>query len=169
MSVTKSFNHAIIAEAHPKADIYLDAFVSMEQIFKIDNSRTFAKKLLLQFQHCPECACEDVEKFGYSSVGTQRYRCKRVSCRRQFVSQRDSIYPKQTRRDTFYKEFDLEQNKYWKPYALEVLMYIESHKGKLLINRILKHYFDRKIITQQEYDTLTFSIVHEIYNIVSAR
>lgn len=160
-------NHSNIQGVHTDSAMNINKFLSKEQSFKHNDSWRFSRQLSLQFQHCPACGKNDVVYYGKSEIGTQRYRCKH--CSRQFVSQMDSIYPKLTRRDVFYREFDLEKHKYWKPAAMEVLNYTESHQGRLLINRILNNHFDGKITTQRDYDVLTFFIIHEIYNIVMAR
>lgn len=160
-------DHSTIGALHPQSAININGYLSKEQTFEHNDSWNFSRQLSLRFQHCPACGNNDnITFYGKSEVGTQRYRCK---CTRQFVSQMDSIYPRLTRRDVFYREFDLQKNKYWKPAALEVLSYIESHKGRLLINRLLNNHFDGKIATQKEYEVLTFFIVHEVYNLVMAR
>lgn len=162
-----SFDHSNIQGSHTDTSVNFEAVLSKELSFKHDDSYQFSRELSLQFQYCPHCAGQDIVFHGKSPIGTQRYKCKH--CRRQFVCQMDSIYPKLTRRDIFYREFDQEKYGYWKPAATEVLMYIESHQGKLLIHKALKYYFDGKIMTQKDYDALTFYIVHEVYNIIMAR
>ncbi len=162
-----SFDHLNIQGSHSDTSVNLEAILSKELSLKHDDSYRFSREMSLQFQYCPHCAGQDIVFYGKSPVGTQRYKCKQ--CGRQFVCQMDSVYPKLSRRDTFYREFDQEKHGYWKPALTEVLAYIESHRGKLLIHRALKHYFDGKIKTQNEYDVLTFYIVHEVYNIIMAR
>lgn len=160
-------DHSNIQGAHSRTLVNIGEFFSKEQSFKHDDSWRFSRELSLQFQHCPACTSKDITFYGKSEVGTQRYRCKQ--CKRQFVCQMDSIYPKLIRRDIFYREFDQQKHKYWKPAVLGVLSYVESHRGRLLINRILSIHFDGKITSQREYDVLTFFIIHEIYNIIMAR
>ena len=162
-----SFNHSNMQGSHPDTSVNLEAIFSKELSLKHDDSSRFSREMLLQFQYCTHCAGQEIVFNGKSPVGTQRYKCK--LCGRQFVCQMDSVYPKLSRRDTFYREFDQEKHAYWKPALTEVLAYIESHRGKLLVNRALKYYFDGKIKTQNEYDVLTFYIVHEVYNIIMAR
>lgn len=149
-----SFDHSNIQGLHPDTSVNLEAILSEQMTFKHDDSYQFSREMSLQFQHCPHCTGQDIVFHGKSPIGTQRYKCKK--CRRQFVCQMDSIYPKLTRRDVFYREFDQEKHGYWKPVVTEVLAYIESHHGRLLINHIIKRHFDGNITSQREYDVLTF-------------
>jgi len=162
-----SCNHSNIQGSHPGTSVNLETVFSKKLSLKHDDSYKFSREMSLQFQYCPHCTGKDIVLNGKSPVGTQRYKCKQ--CGRQFVSQMDSIYPRLTRRDVFHREFDQEKHNYWKPAEIEVLAYIESHKGKLLIHKALKYHFDGKIDTQSEYGVLTFYIVHEVYNIIMAR
>ncbi len=167
ISQVKPCNHSNIQGSHPDTSVNFEAVLSKEQSLKHDDSCRFSREISLQFQHCPHCAGKDIVFNGKSPVGTQRYKCK--PCGRQFVCQMESIYPRLGRRDVFYREFDKEKYGYWKPAMIEVLAYIESHKGKLLINKTLKYHFNEKITTQREYDVLTFYIVREVYNLIMAR
>lgn len=167
-STALPLDHSSIQDLSTRKLKSLEAVSSVIGSFKLDNSWRFSRELSLQFQYCPACGGNDrIVFYGKSEAGTQRYKC--CECERQFVTQMDSIYPRLNRRDIFLREFEIERHKYWKPAIVAVLGYIESHRGRLLINRILKNSFSGNIRSQRDYDVLTSFIVHEAYNIVMAR
>ncbi len=57
---------------------------------------------------------------------------------------------------------------YWENAMLETLLYVESHQGKLLINKTLRNIFDGEISCQRDFEVLTLMVVRESYNYVMA-
>jgi len=92
-------------------------------------------------------------------------------CSREFVSARDSILPESNRRLIYEREFmkSKDTHNYWDNAFYSVLAYLESHKGLLMINRVLRNSFDNIITSQKNLDAFVFIVVREAYNIVMAR
>ena len=165
-------NHTTIQEGHtPALPINLEGLLypDLPIVMTVLLTNTYLRKQALSFQHCPDCERNDIEYYGYTPKGTQKYHCH--DCGRQFVSQRNSIYPSRTCRETFMKEFLERQSTYdyWKNAMLETLLYLESHQGKLLIKKTLHQTFDDVISCQRDFEVLTLLVVRESYNRIMAK
>ncbi len=169
--MNKPCNHTTLQEGlTPALLINTEGLLYPEKAIemKVILTKTYLRKQALSFQYCPDCEENDIEYYGHTPKGTQKYHCH--DCGRQFVSQRDSIYPSRTRREIFMKEFLDRQSTYdyWENAMLETLLYVESHQGKLLINKTLRNIFDGEISCQRDFEVLTLMVVRESYNYVMA-
>ncbi len=164
-------DHTTIQEGHTlgvPTEINGLLYPEQEIEMTVTLTKAYFRKQALRFQHCPECEGSDLEYYGHSPKGTQKYHCR--FCGHQFVSQRDSVFPRTTRRDMFLSEFQARKTTYdyWEPALLETLIYLESHQGRLMINKMLRNTFDGEISCQREFEVLTLIAVRESYNYVMA-
>jgi len=169
---SKTYNHTIIQEAHPRSLINLKKIVSEPHEIKIITRPTkrYMRKLELKYLYCPDCESQEIYRNGKTNIGTQRFMCK--ECNYQFVAQYDAVFPQSMRRTIFDEEFcnnlkptgfdkvGTGRKKYWHGERLGTLQMLESQAIKIWADKKIKA---DPIRGDKGYKVLLEFLVHEAY------